>query len=109
MLHQNLYPYEKGYWRNVPVWVSGREGAKHEEVGGLMWHWALEGMRASPRLTEEDIKQLHIQYEKIHPFVDGNGRTGRIFMNWQRLKRAKLPLLIIKSSERQSYYDWFKG
>ncbi len=109
MLHQNLYPNEKGYFRTVPVWVGGREGANHEELGGLMWHWTFEGMRASPRLTEEDIKQLHVKYEKIHPFVDGNGRTGRMFMNWQRLKRAKLPLLIIHSGpEQYEYYKWFQ-
>jgi len=49
----------------------------------------------------------HIHFEKIHPFVDGNGRMGRILMNWQRVKVGLQPL-IIWASERQAYYAWFK-
>ena len=57
--------------------------------------------------TEEDIKKWHVEYEAIHPFEDGNGRTGRIFMNWQRVLND-LPLLIIHEGEEQSeYYTWF--
>lgn len=56
--------------------------------------------------TEEDIKKAHIAFEVIHPFEDGNGRAGRIIMNWQRVK-AGLPILIIKESEVQEYYKWF--
>ena len=51
-------------------------------------------------------KASHIAYERIHPFIDGNGRTGRMFMNWQRLK-AGLPILVIKEKEKQEYYKWF--
>ena len=58
--------------------------------------------------TEEDIKKWHVEYETIHPFEDGNGRTGRIFMNWQRVLND-LPLLIIHEGEEQSeYYTWFR-
>ena len=58
-------------------------------------------------ITEEDIKKWHIEYEAIHPFEDGNGRTGRIFMNWQRVLNV-LPLLIIHEGEEQNeYYTWF--
>jgi Fic family protein len=58
-------------------------------------------------LYPENWKDHHIRYEHIHPFVDGNGRTGRMFMNWERLK-AGLPLLVIKESKKYDYYDWFK-
>lgn len=58
---------------------------------------------------EKEIKEWHILFEKIHPFEDGNGRTGRILMNIQRLKLG-LPLLIIhEGKEQQEYYKWFKG
>ena len=58
--------------------------------------------------TEEKIKEWHIKFEKLHPFEDGNGRTGRILMNIQRLK-AKLSLLIIhEGKEQMEYYKWFK-
>ncbi len=107
-LHSNLMFHEKGYFRQVPIWVGGREGAPYKLIGPLMWKWTFESMRASPPLNEEEIKHLHIEYEKIHPFVDFNGRTGRMFLNYQRIKRAKLPILIIKADERQEYYKWFK-
>lgn len=62
--------------------------------------------------NEEDkkikwIKESHIVFEHWHPFRDGNGRTGRIFYNWQRLKLG-LPIHIIKCKERWQYYAWFK-
>ena len=58
--------------------------------------------------TEQEIKDWHIKFEKIHPFEDGNGRTGRIIMNFQRL-RAGLKLLIIHEGEEQlEYYKWFR-
>lgn len=57
--------------------------------------------------AEEDIRRWHVKFEKIHPFVDGNGRMGRILMNLQRLK-VNLPILVIKDSEKQAYYAWFK-
>jgi len=58
--------------------------------------------------TEKDITQWHIKFEHIHPFEDGNGRTGRIIMNLQRLQ-VGLPLLIIHEGfEQYEYYRWFK-
>jgi len=51
-------------------------------------------------------KKLHVHYEAIHPFIDGNGRTGRMFMNYWRVK-VGLPILVIKELERHEYYEWF--
>lgn len=57
--------------------------------------------------AEEDIRRWHVGFENIHPFVDGNGRVGRILMNLQRIS-VNLPILVIKADERQSYYAWFR-
>ena len=104
MLHQpGLYPNEKGYFRTIPVYIGGKEALpaaivfeRTKILAMNMWlhpkHW----------------RAHHIEYEKIHPFVDGNGRTGRMFLNWERL-RAGLPLLIITEGERFDYYKWFNG
>src|SRR5258708_13496174 len=50
------------------------------------------------------IKRDHIAYESIHPFGDGNGRTGRIFYNWERL-RLGIPIQIIHvgKDKKKSY------
>lgn len=55
----------------------------------------------------EYIKRAHIEFEKIHPFVDGNGRTGRMILNWQ-MEHCGLEVLMIKAEERDKYYEWFK-
>jgi len=106
MLHQPLQPHHRGYFRDCEVMVGGRYGASHYEVPSLIWNWVFETMRVHPKV---DAKQLHIQFEKIHPFVDGNGRVGRMLMNWTRIKRNKEPLLIVhKGPEQMEYYKWFK-
>ncbi len=46
---------------------------------------------------------FHEKFEKIHPFYDGNGRTGRMLVNLILLN-AKFPPLIIKNADRQTYY-----
>ena len=115
MLHQKLWPNEKGYFRTVPVWVAGREGLKHDKIRDAINEWVID-IETSIQVPGEDGKHIkfdHVTYEKIHPFVDGNGRTGRMFMNWERMQ-ADLPILIIHADwpnpkgEQVSYYSWFK-
>lgn len=95
---------EKGNIRNGDVYIGGRKGMNVSEIAGALWHWGFETMRKSP---PPDWKKLHVVYEKIHPFADGNGRTGRMFMNWTRVKRCGLPILVIKEKEKHKYYGWF--
>jgi Fic family protein len=55
----------------------------------------------------EEIKYAHIVFERIHPFIDGNGRVGRILYNLQRLN-AGLPIEVIKNEGKEiNYYTWF--
>lgn len=114
MLHQKLMPDKKGYFRKVPVWVDSREGLDWEIIPVAIKQWCLSvtdlivnGQNESKIYLERMINEQHIKYEKIHPFIDGNGRTGRIFLNWTRVKLT-LPILIIKEKEKQAYYNWFK-
>jgi len=44
--------------------------------------------------------------ESIHPFIDGNGRTGRLILNLERIKAGLLPVNI-KFEDRRKYYDCF--
>lgn len=110
MLRQNLKPKHKGYYRDCEVRIAGRYGVHFWEIREQMDKW-LGDVAVSvelPGIDGHHIQLDHIEYERIHPFVDGNGRTGRMFMNWQRLK-AGLPILIIHAGDEQwAYYDWFK-
>lgn len=107
MMNQPLRPDEKGYFRKVDVFVGTKKMSAPSLIQArITMEFCFETMRVNP---VPDWKKLHILYEDIHPFVDGNGRTGRMFMNWTRLKRCGLPILIIKESERREYYQWFRG
>ena len=57
--------------------------------------------------TLEDIIEFHVRFEKIHPFQDGNGRTGRIIIFKECLKNNIFPL-IIEDNRKQEYYDALK-
>ena len=103
MEHQPILDKEKGIFRRVPVWIGGREGKPWYAVPELM---AQLCENSKDHTDWEDIKQDHIMFEKIHPFVDGNGRSGRIFMNWQR-QHAGLEILIVEEAKKWDYYKWF--
>lgn len=103
MLHQpGLRPDERGYWRKCGVRVGDYIAIPYEKVPE-----AVEGWVAMANVFTHDWKNMHVAFENIHPFVDGNGRVGRMLMNWQRLKFG-VPLLVLKADERQKYYQWFK-
>lgn len=55
-------------------------------------------------VTLEDIAKFHAQYESIHPFQDGNGRTGRIIMYKECLKHNIFPF-IIEDEYKANYYE----
>lgn len=91
-----------GHLRKVPVrvgdWIAPNPGS----VRRLLIQWLSELKK------DEEIKQAHVAFEKIHPFEDGNGRIGRMIMNWQKVK-ADLPILVIHTGiEQQDYYKWFE-
>ena len=47
---------------------------------------------------------LHGEFVKIHPFMDGNGKTARLLLNFELMKNGYTPI-IIKNEDRANYYD----
>jgi Fic family protein len=96
----DLQPDWRGYYRKIDVWVGGRKGAHPDAVPALMADWIY-------LIPEREPVPHHIEFEKIHPFVDGNGRTGRMLMWWMQAQRGE-PYSQLTAADRQSYYAWFR-
>ena len=94
-----------GKIRRHNVQVGSRVCPPWNEVGNRLHEWAHHG--AARGIDEDDIRGFHVRFEHIHPFADGNGRTGRMLMNWQRVRCGFKPLCIL-ASEREKYYQWFR-
>lgn len=95
----DLQPDWRGYYRKIPVYIGGREAIHPMAIDPMMGDWLT-------LLHEKDPIKHHVTFEKIHPFVDGNGRTGRMLMWWTQMKREE-PLTKLSAAHRQEYYKWF--
>jgi len=103
MRNQNLRTEEKGCFRRVGVKIGARYGLEWWLIKEAVKKWCEDTEKSK---SKEEIKQNHIAFEIIHPFIDGNGRVGRILLNWQRIKNG-LPILVIRNAEKYLYYAWF--
>jgi len=73
-----------GRYRTIPVRIGRYHPPPPEDVSGLMFElltwWNRESARLSPVLSSAIV---HYRFEAIHPFADGNGRTGRALALWE--------------------------
>lgn len=94
-----------GVWRSVPVWIGGvKKDDPPLVIQSKIEHWC---ERVNKAVRNEDPVNFHIEFEEIHPFRDGNGRIGRILLNWHLVKNNKAPLLIYTAEGKKTYYRLF--
>lgn len=104
-----------GSLRTEGVRVGRWVAPSHRQVPRLVDEWldllrlavvdGREGMDTPHGIATP--RELHVRFEKIHPFMDGNGRTGRLLMWWHEERLGLTPRLI-RFDERHEYYRWFK-
>ena len=78
-----------------------------EHVEPMMDHLLVEYSSDLSSYFLDKIARFHLDFETIHPFSDGNGRLGRVIINFQFLQ-AGLPRTIIRNSDKERYYQAFR-
>lgn len=100
-------PLDRGTYRKVPVRIMGAVHIPPQPyaIEPKMYE-LLQDYENDSRNFVEKLAEFHIRFESIHPFIDGNGRTGRLLVNLELMK-AGYPPIDIKFSDRKRYYDAF--
>ena len=98
----------EGY-RKVQVMIKGAEHIppEPEKVPNLMNYYIYNYNNDNEELFTK-VARYHIELEKIHPFEDGNGRTGRLLINYELIKNNYAPAIITKE-ERARYYELLRN
>lgn len=106
LMNDNL---NRGVYRGVPITILGALHAPPEPylVAKQMEELLLNYPTWQENInTIECVSRFHIEFESIHPFIDGNGRTGRLILNLELMKAGLLPVNI-KFADRKNYYGCF--
>jgi Fic family protein len=97
-----------GSWRqhNIQQFSGGMKPPEFTDVPMLMSDWVADvnRVRGADGPIAENVARLHYEFERIHPFIDGNGRTGRLLANLI-LVRLGYPPAIVHKRQREVYLD----
>ena len=88
------------------------QGSEHippepEKVPNLMMYYIYNYNHDEQDISTK-IAKYHIYFERIHPFEDGNGRIGRLLINYELLKND-LPPVVIAKEDRVKYFEFLRN
>lgn len=95
-----------GVYRNVQVYISG---AQHMPPPPALMYQQVKDFYADLSWKGKELNQIemaawtHAEFVKIHPFMDGNGRTSRLIMNYQLMSEG-FPAISVAKEDRLEYF-----
>ncbi|MBO6307722.1 MAG: Fic family protein [Oribacterium sp.] len=92
-------------YRQTRVLIRGAEHIPPapEQIRQAMMYFVYNYNHTTFDSIYHKMAEMHIQFERIHPFSDGNGRTGRLLLSYELLKND-LPPMVIPSEQRTEYF-----
>ncbi|WP_119184175.1 Fic family protein [Aliarcobacter cryaerophilus] len=106
LILKNIDDENKGKYRTTNVIISGAEHKPPQsfEVQSKMEEFIKNYNENITKLHPVELASfVHIEFVKIHPFIDGNGRISRLLMNLELIK-AGFPSVVIELEDRLEYY-----
>ena len=101
-------PEDRGRYRRIPVRIMG---ASHEPpqpyLVPIQMEQLLDEVKKEQLHPIEAAALFHLKFEGIHPFIDGNGRTGRLILNFMLMQNG-YPPINVKFADRRNYYEGFE-
>lgn len=96
--------FNVGEYKKLPNEVGGNQTCLPEKVHSML-SVLLKSYNSKKKKTLDDIIDFHKQFESIHPFQDGNGRTGRLIMFKECLSSGIVPFIITDDLK----YFYYRG
>ena len=103
-MHSRKEWFAVGDYKRLPNEVGGEDTTAPEDVKDEISK-LLKSYNAKKIKTLDDILDFHFQFEKIHPFQDGNGRIGRLIMFKECLANGIVPFVITDDLK----YFYYRG
>lgn len=96
-------------YRKIPVFIRGADFVPPEAkyVSNMVMEQLYFYNHSTLPLLER-IADFHIQFEHIHPFEDGNGRTGRLLINHELIRNNEIPI-VIPDNKRAEYFEYLQN
>lgn len=110
MLIGNINDTVAGQFRkkNEYVRIGTHIAPPPEHLARLMQQLLIDYDADTKSHLVEKIARFHLEFERIHPFVDGNGRIGRLLINYQLIRNGFPPVILRNKGKNDHYYPAFR-